>query len=75
MGVFVRFLETITGKPHRHEQSRMVSEVADQLSSDVAKLSTRLRPYLESEDPLVALMTDVFNQRQMRSDDARSRER
>ena len=60
--------------PHKREESRKVGIVADELSSDVQKLSKHLKPYLEADDPLVALMTDVFNQRQMRAGNARHRE-
>lgn len=68
----VRLWEKITGAPHQHEQARKVSAVADELSSDVKKLSETMRPYLDADDPLVAFMTDVFNQRQMRTKNAKS---
>jgi hypothetical protein len=41
--------------------------VADDLRQDVHSLARKMRPYVEAYDPLVALMTDVFNQRQMRN--------
>lgn len=65
MGVFVRFFEMMTGTPHKYEESRRVNIVAEELLSDVQRLSENIRPYLDADDPLVALMTDVFNKRQM----------
>lgn len=72
--MLVRLWETITLTPHKHEESRKVDTVADELLSDVRRLSKNIRPYLDADDPLVALMTDVFNQRRMRSDYARQRD-
>ena len=66
MTIFVRFLEKLTGTPHQRQNAQKVADVARGLREDVKKLSTTLRPYAESEDPLVALMTDIFNQRQAR---------
>jgi len=72
MTIFTRLLETITGRPHQRQNARRVADAANDLRRDVGALSSRLRPYTESDDPLVALMTDVFNQRQMR-DNGRTR--
>jgi len=65
MTIFVRLMEKLTGEPHQHRNAQKVADVARELRQEVHELSTTLRPYTESEDPLVALMTDVFNQRQM----------
>lgn len=66
MSAFVRIVEVITGKPHRYEESRKVSEATSALRDDVQKLAEKIKPYVEADDPLVALMTDLFNQRAMR---------
>jgi propanediol dehydratase small subunit len=63
--IFVRFMERLTGKPHQHHNAERVTDVAPDPREDIHKLSTTLRPYVESDDPLVALMTDVFNRRQL----------
>jgi len=73
MGTLARLFEVLTGAPHKYEQSQKVSDAADELSSDVQKLSETIRPYLDADDPLVAFMTDVFNQRQMRAGNAQGR--
>lgn len=67
MGWAVRLMEKITGTPHRHENAQRVSVAAAELTESTRQLSASLMPYLESDDPLVALMTDVFNKRQMGS--------
>jgi hypothetical protein len=72
MTAFIRLLEKITGRPHRHGNARMVSEAADGLRREVRELSDTLHPYAEADDPLVALMTDLFNQRQMRGNGPRA---
>ena len=64
MTIFVRFMEKLTGIPHQRQNADRVTNVTRELREDIKKLSTTLRPYIASEDPLVALMTDVFNQRQ-----------
>lgn len=61
-----RLWESILGVPHRHENAAMVSSASEELSRATRRLHTHLRPYVESDDPLIALMTDVFNQREMR---------
>lgn len=61
-----RLWESILGVPHRHENAAMVSFASDELARATRRLHTHLRPYAESDDPLVALMTDIFNQREMR---------
>ena len=66
MTIFVRLLETIRGRPHQRQNAQRVAAAASDLREDVGALSSMLRPYREADDPLVALMTDVFNQRQMR---------
>ncbi|WP_065755184.1 hypothetical protein [Bradyrhizobium paxllaeri] len=65
--VFARLIEKLTGRPHRHDNAQLVKQAAGELRRDVGKLSSMLRPYMEADDPLVALMTDLFNQRQMRA--------
>lgn len=68
----VRLIEKLTGKPHRHDNAARVSLAAAELSESTRELSRHLKPYLESDDPLVSLMTDVFNRRQMGPGDGES---
>lgn len=65
----VRLIEKLTGTPHRHDNAARVSLAADQLTESTRQLTANLKPYLESDDPLVSLMQDVFNRRQMGSAD------
>lgn len=65
MTSFIRIWETVLGIPHKHENAARVSAASDELSRATRSLSNHLKPYAESDDPLVALMTDVFNKRQM----------
>ncbi|MEH2525882.1 MULTISPECIES: hypothetical protein [unclassified Bradyrhizobium] len=67
MTVLVRLLEKLTGRPHQHRHARWVANIASDLRRDISELQATLRPYAEAEEPLVALMTDIFNDRQMRS--------
>ncbi len=67
MTILTRLFEKITGRRHRHDNARAVSDAVGDLRSDVEELRSSLRPYVDADDPLVALMTDVFNQRQMRN--------
>jgi hypothetical protein len=64
MTLFTRLFEKITGRPHRRANADLVSEAARDLRRDAEGLRSKLRPYSQADDPLVALMTDVFNQRQ-----------
>ena len=43
----------------------MVRSASRSLSSRIDDLSATLKPYSKADDPLVALMTDVFNRRQL----------
>jgi hypothetical protein len=67
MTILVRLFEKLTGKPHQHRNAQKVAAAVGDLRRDVSALSSRLRPHAEADDPLVALMTDVFNQRQLRN--------
>jgi len=69
----VRLFEKLTGTPHRHDNARRVSLATDELTESTRLLSAHLKPYLESDDPLVSLMTDVFNRRQMGSTDGHTK--
>ena len=70
-GPLVRLWETIMRIPHRHENANHVAKATDELAQSARELTAQLKPYIEADDPLVALMTDVFNRRQMRSDHAK----
>lgn len=60
------------GLDRPHDEAREVSEAVNALQEDVKELSGFLKPYVEADDPLVALMTDMFNQRSMRDRDVGS---
>jgi hypothetical protein len=62
-----RIIEMITGMPHRHEIADSVSLAAAGVARSVDRLSEALKPYANSDKPLVALLTDVFNKSQMKS--------
>jgi hypothetical protein len=66
MGWVMRLYEKLTGIAHRHDNADRVARAADGLTDSIRELSATLKPYRESDDPLVALMTDVFNRRQLR---------
>jgi cell fate (sporulation/competence/biofilm development) regulator YlbF (YheA/YmcA/DUF963 family) len=68
MSLLVRLYEKIAGLAHQHRESHQVSEKMRELSHSMRELHDSLEPYVEAEDPLVALMTDVFNQRRMQGD-------
>lgn len=63
MGWIVRLHEKLTGRAHRHADAEMVSAAANDLTSSIRELSSTLKSYQQSSDPLVALMTDVLNHR------------
>ena len=63
----MRLLETITGTPHKHEIADSVAVAAAGVARSVDKLSEALKPYANAEQPLVALLTDVFNKSQLKS--------
>jgi len=64
-GPFIRLWEKIMRIPHQHVNADHVVTASDNLAQSARDLSSKLKPYIESDDPLVALMTDVFNRRQM----------
>lgn len=65
MTSLVRIFETLTGKPHRYEESRKVIEAIDDLKDQTTRLLTSVKYYAEAADPIVAFMIDVFNYRAM----------
>ncbi len=67
MTLLVRLLEKLTGSPHRHDNASRVRTATAQLSHTVDDFSATLKQYETAPDPLVALLTDVFNQRQLAS--------
>jgi hypothetical protein len=62
----IRLWEKMTGQPHRHDDSQHVVEAANELAQSAKKLNAAIKPYLEAEDPLIALVSDLINQRAMR---------
>ena len=63
----MRLIEKITGTPHRHDIADSVHTAAAGVSRSVDKLSAALNPYSKADEPLVALLTDVFNKLQLKS--------
>lgn len=72
MSALVRLFEKLTNTPHKYEESRKVEVAANELAQSARLLSSRIKPYAEAEDPLVAFMTYVFNQRSMRDNSGKS---
>ena len=62
-----RLIEKLTGTPHRHDIAESVHTAAAGVSRSVDRLSDALKPYSKADQPLVALLTDVFNKLQMKS--------
>jgi hypothetical protein len=62
----VRLWEKVTGQPHRHDASQHVVDAANDLAQSAKKLNAAIKPYLEADDPLIALVADLINQRAMR---------
>lgn len=60
-----RLWEKLAGIPHKQENAARVLFAVDELTKEVRKASDQLKPYTKADDPLVALMTDIFNQREM----------
>lgn len=63
--ILARLWEKILGVPHRHENSALVALASYELTKEVRKAQSQLKVYTEADDPLVAMMTDIFNKRQM----------
>ena len=63
----LRLIEKLTGTPHRHDIADSVHVAAAGVYRSVDKLSDALKPYAKADEPLVALMTDVFNKLQFKS--------
>jgi hypothetical protein len=66
MGWAMRLIEKMTGTPHRRDMADSVAVAAAGVSHSLDELQANLQPYSQSDDPLVALMTDVFNKRQLK---------
>lgn len=64
-GLLVRLYEKLMGIPHQKRNADMVRHAVSGLKEDVSSISKRLQEYQESDDPLVALMLDMFNTREM----------
>jgi len=60
-----RLIEKITGTPHRHDIADGVHMAAAGVSRSVDQLADALKPYVRADEPLVALLTDVFNKQQL----------
>jgi hypothetical protein len=61
-----RVWELISGSPHQYHNAAMVSAATHSLSQRTEELVRAVKPYRDSEDPLIMFMTDVFNRREMR---------
>jgi hypothetical protein len=66
VGFAMRLIEKITGTPHRHDIADSVHSAAAGVSRSVDNLSAALKPYSKADEPLVALLTDVFNKLQLK---------
>ena len=60
-----RLWEKIFAIPHKHHEADRVSIASEELTQQVRKVSSGLKPYTEADDPLVAMMTDIFNKREL----------
>lgn len=60
-----RVWELISGSPHQYKNAAMVNDATNSLIERAEELAHAVKPYRESEDPLMMFMTDVFNQRAM----------
>jgi hypothetical protein len=70
MALLTKLIGKLSGKSREQEEARAASHATlMELRDDIRHLTTMLRPYIEADDPLVALMTDVFNQRQVIQND------
>lgn len=65
MGVLIRLWEKAFGIPHRHENAEKAAAASDELITATRALTARLKPYVESADPLQALVNDVMKTRRM----------
>ena len=65
MSLVTRIFEKLTGRPHQKQNAAMVREAAARLKEDVKVLADRLSQYEEESDPLVAIMTDLYNDREI----------
>lgn len=63
--IFTRLYEKLMGLPHEKRHAAMVKEAATGLRQDVRELNEKMDRYREQDDPLVALMLDVFNDREV----------
>lgn len=70
MTTMSRFIEVVARIPHRQDNARRVNEAAHQLSVSADRLAACLKLYAEADDPLAMIMTDIFNQRAMGSNNA-----
>lgn len=64
--ILERLFEKIIGRPHKKLTSEEVKSVASELNADVGSLTETLKEYHEKDDPLVALMLDIYNDRAQR---------
>jgi len=65
MSALVRLWENLTLRPHRTELSERVAAAADELQIEARALKEQLQPYVDSGDPLTAMMFDLYAKRRM----------
>jgi hypothetical protein len=63
MSTLIRLWEKLTLKPHRTDLSERVAVAADELTAETRALSDQLQPYIDSGDPLTAIMFDLYAKR------------
>lgn len=63
VSITTRLWEKLTGKPHEHQNARMVHDATSRLLETNAYFFALIKPYSEAEDPLAMLLQDALNQR------------
>lgn len=64
--ILTRIYEKLMGLPHQKHHAERVKRAAEELSQDVKSLTQRIERYREEDDPLVALMQDIYNDSETR---------
>lgn len=63
MTPFIRLWEILSRSPHVRKNSEQVREATNSLVLKAQELESAIKPYTEAEDPLTALMCDLYEQR------------
>ena len=68
MSLLVRLWETLSRTPHRHDDAQRVRRATQELTENAKILSAHLRTHEDSPDPLMSIVCDLVNRRQMEID-------